>query len=49
MVIVLRHYHDFTYEEMSEILDIPEKRVKSRLFSARQQLKEILQRRGMTR
>jgi len=49
MVIVLRHYHDFSYDEMSEILDIPEKTVKSRLFSARQQLKEILQRKGMVR
>ena len=49
MVIVLKHYHDFSYQEMSEILAIPEKTVKSRLFTARQQLKEILQRRGMTR
>jgi RNA polymerase sigma-70 factor (ECF subfamily) len=47
-VIVLRHYHDFSYEEMAEVLMIPEKTVKSRLFSARQQLKEILTRRGIT-
>ncbi len=49
MVIVLRHYHDFSYHEMAEILDIPEKTVKSRLFTARQQLKEILTARGISR
>jgi RNA polymerase sigma-70 factor (ECF subfamily) len=43
MVVVLRHYHDFSYQEMSEVLQIPEKTVKSRLFTARQQLKEILE------
>jgi RNA polymerase sigma-70 factor (ECF subfamily) len=48
MVIVLKHYHDFSYQEMAEILGIPEKTVKSRLFSARQQLKEILTARGVT-
>ena len=49
MVIVLRHFHDFSYQEMAEILDIPEKTVKSRLFTARQQLKEILTARGVSR
>lgn len=49
MVLVLKHYHDFSYQEMSEILDIPEKTVKSRLFSARQQLKEILENEGIRR
>jgi len=49
MVIVLKHYHDFSYQEMGEILDIPEKTVKSRLFSARQQLKEILENKGISR
>ncbi len=49
MVIVLRHFHDFTYEEMADVLAIPEKTVKSRLFSARQQLKEILSAKGITR
>lgn len=42
MVLVLRHYHDFSYQEMSEVLQIPEKTVRSRLFTARQQLREIL-------
>jgi RNA polymerase sigma-70 factor, ECF subfamily len=49
MVIVLKHFHDFSYGEMAEVLGIPEKTVKSRLFSARQQLKEILSARGVTR
>jgi len=48
MVIVLKHYHDFSYTEMAEVLEIPEKMVKSRLFSARQQLKEILTAMGVT-
>jgi RNA polymerase sigma-70 factor (ECF subfamily) len=47
MVIVLKHYHDYTYEEMSQVLGIPEKTVKSRLFSARQQLKAILETEGV--
>jgi RNA polymerase sigma-70 factor (ECF subfamily) len=48
MVIVLKHYNDFSYQEMADMLGIPEKTVKSRLFSARQQLKEILTARGVT-
>lgn len=44
LVIILKHFQDCTYQEMSEILDLPVKTVKSRLFSARQQLKEILTR-----
>lgn len=49
LVIVLRHFHDFSYEEMAEVLSVPEKTVKSRLFTARQQLKEILATKGITR
>lgn len=41
-VIVLRHYSDFSYREISDILKIPEKTVKSRLYSARQSMKERL-------
>ena len=47
MVIVLKHYHDFSYEEMAEILDIPEKTVKSRLYTARQLLQRTLTERGL--
>ena len=41
-VIVLKHFMDCNYLEISEILDIPTKTVKSRLYSGRQQLKEAL-------
>ena len=37
-VIVLRHSVGLSYEEMADVLDLPAKTVKSRLFSARQQL-----------
>jgi RNA polymerase sigma-70 factor (ECF subfamily) len=47
VVVALRHYQGFSYREIGAILRIPEKTVKSRLFTARQQLKEILQRRGI--
>jgi RNA polymerase sigma-70 factor (ECF subfamily) len=49
LVIVLKHYHDFSYKEMSDVLQIPEKTVKSRLFTARQQLKSILEKEGIHR
>jgi RNA polymerase sigma-70 factor (ECF subfamily) len=41
-VIVLRHYAELSYEEMSAALGIPEKTVKSRLYTARQRLGELL-------
>ena len=41
-VLVLRHFLDCNYFEISQILDIPEKRVKSRLYSGRQLLKDAL-------
>lgn len=41
-VIVLKHFMDCSYEEISGILDIPVKTVKSRLFTARQLLKDRL-------
>jgi RNA polymerase sigma-70 factor (ECF subfamily) len=47
VVIVLRHFNDFSYQEMSDILEIPEKTVKSRLFTARTLLRDILCRRGI--
>jgi RNA polymerase sigma-70 factor (ECF subfamily) len=45
-VLVLRHYLHCSYAEMGEILAIPEHTVKSRLFTARQQLKDRLVERG---
>ncbi len=41
-VVILKHFLGCTYVEISEILDIPEKKVKSRLYTARQQLKDAL-------
>ena len=41
-VIVLKHLEGFSYREISELLEIPEKTVKSRLFTARQRLRVIL-------
>lgn len=41
-VIVLRHFRELSYKEMAEVLLIPEKTVKSRLFTARRLLKDIL-------
>ena len=37
-VVVLRHFAALSYEEMSEAIGVPAKTVKSRLYSARQQL-----------
>jgi RNA polymerase sigma-70 factor (ECF subfamily) len=48
VAIVLRHFSECSYSEMAEILDIPEKTVKSRLYSARQVLREKLCQRGVT-
>ncbi|HEX9407701.1 MAG TPA: sigma-70 family RNA polymerase sigma factor [Thermoanaerobaculia bacterium] len=45
-VVILRHFVHFTYEEIAEILKLPEKTVKSRLFTARQLLREALEAKG---
>lgn len=47
IVIVLRHFHDLSYDEIGQILDIPEKTVKSRLYTARQVLKDLLLKAGL--
>ncbi len=41
-VIVLRYFADCSYREIGRILELPEKTVKSRLFTARQQMKNKL-------
>jgi RNA polymerase sigma-70 factor (ECF subfamily) len=48
-VIVLRHFADCSYEQMAEILHVPEKTIKSRLYSARQAMKEKLTAKGIER
>lgn len=42
-VIVMRDYHDFTYQEISEILDISLASVKVTLFRGRQKIKEVME------
>lgn len=41
-VILLRHFEDMSYQEMSEVLNCSEGTIKSRLFNARKLLKEWL-------
>ena len=41
-VVVLRHFVSFSYEEISNVLEVPVKTVKSRLFTARERLRESL-------
>jgi RNA polymerase sigma-70 factor (ECF subfamily) len=47
IVIVLRHFVDLSYREISEITGVKEKTVKSRLYSARKALGSILTRKGV--
>ena len=46
-VIVLRHFQGLSYQEIAEVIGVPLKRVKSRLFEARTGLRERLARRGL--
>ena len=41
-VIVLRHFAELSYEEIAQAAGVPEKTVKSRLFTARQRLAGLL-------
>lgn len=47
VVVVLRHFSEMSYKDISGILRIPEKTVKSRLYSARQLMKTQLAARGL--
>jgi RNA polymerase sigma-70 factor (ECF subfamily) len=47
-VIVLRHFSELSYEDISTVLEVPEKTVRSRLFEARERLRQTLERRGYT-
>ncbi len=42
VVLALRHFSECSYEQIGEILELPEKTVKSRIYIARQQLKKLL-------
>jgi RNA polymerase sigma-70 factor (ECF subfamily) len=41
-LIILKHFQNCSYQQIAEIVDIPEKTVKSRLYIARQQLSKVL-------
>jgi RNA polymerase sigma-70 factor (ECF subfamily) len=45
-VVILRHWLELSYEQIGERLGLPAKTVKSRLFSARRKLAEVMMLRG---
>ena len=45
--LILRHFQELSYSEISEAIGIPEKTVKSRLFSARQKMASLLAQEGV--
>jgi len=45
-VVVLKHFVSFSYEEIADVLEIPVKTVKSRLFTARERLRITLRERA---
>jgi RNA polymerase sigma-70 factor (ECF subfamily) len=47
VLVELKHFQDFSYKEIAFIVGLSEKKVKSRLFSARVQLRDILVREGV--
>ncbi len=47
-VVVLKYFLDLSYQEISSIVGVPVKTVKSRLYTAREQLKDVLVRRART-
>lgn len=42
-VVILKYYHDLEVTEIAEMIGVPSGTVKSRLFRARQKLKEIIE------
>ena len=46
-VLVLRHWLQLSYEEIADAIGVPSKTVKSRLFSARTRLGEVLRSMGI--
>lgn len=47
ILVALKHFSELSYRDIGAILDLPEKTVKSRLYSARQQMKKDLLARGI--
>ena len=46
-VVVLKHFMSFSYQEIADVLEIPVKTVKSRLFTARERLKLVMREQGL--
>jgi RNA polymerase sigma-70 factor, ECF subfamily len=46
VVLVMRHYEDLNFREISEILDVPESTLKSRFYKAMERLRKYLHREG---
>lgn len=46
LVIILKYFEQLSYAEIADVLKIPEKKVKSRLFDARKVLKSFLEENG---
>jgi RNA polymerase sigma-70 factor (ECF subfamily) len=42
VVVVLKHFVSFSYQEIANVLEIPVRTVKSRLFTARERLRDAL-------
>ncbi len=47
-IIVLCHFEEMSYQQITEVLDIPRGSVMSRLYYARRKLREILDKRGVS-
>jgi DNA-directed RNA polymerase specialized sigma24 family protein len=45
---VLKHFEGLSYREIGEFLEVPEHTVKSRLFTARRRLREVLTQQGFS-
>src|SRR5437660_5689196 len=48
-LIVLRHSHDLSYDEIAEVTGLPLGTVKNRLFRAREAMRDLLVQRGINR
>src|SRR5688500_18672273 len=46
LAVIVHHFLQLSYAEAAQVLGVPEKTVKSRLFTARHMLREILTRNG---
>ena len=47
ILIILKHFQNFSYTQIASMMDLPVKTVKSRLYSARQILGQVLVRNGI--